>query len=52
METLENTTYEPEIMPIDVLCDTCESEILVGETAYINKEDSTVHCEKCAQEGK
>lgn len=49
METTANNTFEAEIMPIDLLCDTCQSEITVGETAYINKEQGSVHCEKCAE---
>lgn len=52
METINDTKYEAELMPIDVLCDSCQAEITVGETAFIDKQNGTVHCQKCAEAGK
>lgn len=48
METKEKVKFEEEAMPIDVLCDGCEREITVGETAFVDKEEGLLYCESCA----
>ena len=50
METIENVKFEPEVMPIDVLCDKCQREITVGETAYVDKVEGNLYCEECAHQ--
>ena len=50
METIDKVKFEPEAMPIDVLCDNCQREITVGETAYVDKEKGNLYCEECAHE--
>ncbi len=48
MEAIDQVKFEEEAMPIDVLCDGCEREITVGETAYVDKEEGLIYCESCA----